>query len=301
MHSVPESKHTLLIAEDDPMNLELLRRRLGAKGYDIVATSNGREAVEKIQEGRHRFSVIILDRNMPQMDGMQVLAYIKNDPALRDTPVILQTALSDAQSVNEGIAAGAFYYLSKPYNKDLLTSIVESAVNDYARTRALQQALEIRQRGLRLLRSGQFEFRSLEEANELATILASMCPRPDAAVSGISELLTNAVEHGNLNISYEDKTALLKEGQWLDEIARRLDDPRYRQRRVEVRWQRTAQAISITIKDQGDGFTPAPFLKFDPARLTHSHGRGIAMAIMRSFDSVEYLGKGNEVVASITL
>lgn len=294
------STHTLLIAEDDPMNLELLRRRLDGRGYDIIFTTNGREAIDKIKKGQHEFSAIILDRTMPEMDGMQVLAFIKQDPRLRDTPVILQTALADSQSITEGIAAGAFYYLTKPYNKEVLVTVVDSAVNDYTRTKKLQQALDARQRGLRLLRQGQFGFRTLEEANELATTLASMCPKPDAAVSGISELLTNAVEHGNLEITYEDKSELLKAGRWTDEIERRLADPKYRDRVVEVSWQRSGDGICIRIKDQGNGFKPDAYLKFDPARATHSHGRGIAMAIMRSFDMVEYQGKGNEVVASIS-
>lgn len=296
-----DTKHSLLVAEDDPDNLELLRRRLSSKNYNVIFTTNGRKAIDVLQSGEYAFSTIILDRSMPEVDGMGVLAYIKSDPKLKDIPVILQTALSDSQSVTEGIAAGAFYYLTKPYQKDLLNSIVASAVNDYERTVNLRGTLDKQQKGMRLLTGGLFEFRTIEEATELASILANMCPRPDTAVSGISELLNNAVEHGNLAISYQDKTQLLQAGQWLEEIDRRLNDPRFQKRVVKVQWQRKETSIDINIQDEGDGFRPDPYLTLDPARLTHSHGRGIAMAIMRSFDEVTYVGKGNQVVASIKI
>ncbi len=298
MSATPNS---ILIAEDQPLSLDLLRLYLGKRGYDLITAVDGREAIDRLNDVRNSFCVIILDREMPEVDGMQVLAYIKNDPRLKELPVILQTAMADVKSVTEGIAAGAFYYLTKPYEKSVLVSIVDAAANDYKQTWDLRRAIDARQRGMQHLREAKFDFRTLEEAGELAATLASVCPRPDVAVSGLSELLVNAVEHGNLEITYDAKSQLLKDGTWNSEILRRLEDPAFRGRSVNVLFRRGAEEISITITDQGSGFTPDPYLKLDPARITHAHGRGIAMAIMRSFSRVEYRGKGNEVVATIDL
>jgi anti-sigma regulatory factor (Ser/Thr protein kinase) len=118
-------------------------------------------------------------------------------------------------------------------------------------------------------------------------------------VIGLTELLVNAVEHGNLGITYEEKTALNVSGGWQQEVDRRLAMPENAGKRVELRVERTAAELRFAIRDQGPGFPWKQFLNVDPRRAFDNHGRGIAIARAMSFDAIEYRGTGNEVVATV--
>lgn len=70
---------------------------------------------------------------------------------------------------------------------------------------------------------------------------------------------------------------------------------------MEVKLERDKDEIRIMIADTGAGFKPASFMNIDPKRATHSHGRGVALANLISFSSIEYQGCGNEVIACVKL
>ena len=147
------------------------------------------------------------------------------------------------------------------------------------------------------MHSGYFRYRDLEEAKSLAHFLARACPEPERAILGLHELLINAVEHGNLGLSYTDKSALIAATSWLEEVNHRLQLDEFKDRYVEVRFERLADSLSFTIIDQGKGFDWRDYLDFSTERAFDLHGRGIAMAGKISFDSLTYLGCGNTVVA----
>ncbi|QZA82045.1 ATP-binding protein [Deefgea piscis] len=130
-------------------------------------------------------------------------------------------------------------------------------------------------------------------------MLSRACPEPQRVAMGLSELLVNAIEHGNLGISYADKSRLLQAGRWQDEVESRLASPEYAQRKVAVKYSANEDEIQIYIMDEGQGFDWQPFLEFSPERAFDPHGRGISMARMMSFDSLEYQGKGNEVLVRV--
>ncbi len=216
-------------------------------------------------------------------------------------PAVLQTALGSPKDVAEGIEAGAYYYLGKPYERAMLNSVVAAAINDYRQYRKLILDLEHTHQTLGLLDSGEFSFSTLDEAHALAVLLANGCASGPSIVSGLSERLVNAVEHGNLEISYQEKSRLLAENSWREEVQRRLLLPQYRDRRVHVSYKKTASSMTFLIADQGPGFDWNGFLEIDPARGSDSHGRGIALARIVSFSKLEYLGLGNQVLATVQL
>ena len=124
-------------------------------------------------------------------------------------------------------------------------------------------------------------------------------PNPDLTLTGISELFLNAVEHGNLAISYELKSQLVRSNTWKDEVNRRLSDPRFRDRAVKVTFTKKNNEYTLQIEDEGEGFNWQDYLHVDTARVTHNHGRGIAMANMMSFDELIYNDRGNQVTAMV--
>ncbi len=146
-----------------------------------------------------------------------------------------------------------------------------------------------------------YDVRTLAEARDLANVLAAAHPDPDRVVIGMTELLVNAVEHGNLGITYQEKADLLDRGQFDTEIDRRLALPELASRRVRVTLRRDAETVETRIEDEGEGFDWRPYLDYDPERALDPNGHGIAIARGMSFDDVAYQGRGNVVVAMVRL
>ncbi len=295
------SEMTLLLVDDEPFNLEILEEYLEEDGYRLDTAGDGVEAWEKLEADPGGYDIVILDRMMPRMDGLEVLRRMKAHAELETVPVILQTAMAAQDEINEGLAAGAFYYLTKPFDEEMLRSVVATAAEDRRRYRQMQQSIDAASRLFGMMRQAHFHFRTVDESRDLATMLANACPDPNRAVVGLLELLLNAVEHGNLGITYDEKSRLRETGSWEEEVARRQRQSPWAERVVEVEFQRDDEAISIRITDQGDGFDWRRYLDFDPERAFDSHGRGIAMSRIMSFDELAYQGKGNEVVVKVYL
>jgi anti-sigma regulatory factor (Ser/Thr protein kinase) len=148
--------------------------------------------------------------------------------------------------------------------------------------------------------SSHFQIRTLEEAEKLSTMLASHCPIPEQVSTGIWELISNAVEHGNLEIDFEEKTRLIQHGLYAEELIKRLTSPELGRRLVSVEFKRTRTAIRIRVSDEGHGFDFGKYL--DDGRMPDGpNGRGILIACKFSFAKVIYRGRGNVVDAIIRL
>ena len=295
------ARNALLVVDDKPMNVELLKTLLDAEGYLVVTATDGVEAWAVLERGEYDFQAVLLDRMMPNMNGMEVLAKIKVHPTFQTLPIIMITAASETEEIREGIEAGAYYYMTKPFKKNILLAIVRSAVKEYSTYCSLQDELRQSARSWTYLQSGTFRFRDVSEARDLATLLANGCPNPQKVILGLVELLVNAVEHGNLQITYDEKTQLNEQNELENEIANRLSSPDHVGKYVMVDFERSAETIQITITDQGEGFDWQSYWNLDTNRAFDSHGRGIAMARMMSFDCLEYRGAGNQVICTIAV
>jgi len=179
-----------------------------------------------------------------------------------------------------------------------LAAIADEACRIAKRSTAIAKNIA---HSLQLLEGGRFSYRTLDEAKALASLVASAFPDPAKVGVGVRELLVNAVEHGNLGISYEEKSRLLETDRLEEEAARRLALPQYAERYATVEIVRRPGSISLVVKDQGEGFDWKPYLEFAPERAHDLHGRGIATARLMCFSKLEYRGKGNEVVATLDL
>jgi CheY-like chemotaxis protein len=291
----------ILVVEDDAIVAALIATQLAAQGCQVTVAEDGQAAWELIEQTATQFDTILLDLEMPRMDGLTLLGKLRAHPETAQVPVIIATVMDDKDSVLEGLRTGAYYYLTKPLQIELLLVIVQSAVALSREYRQLQQIIRYTDQALRFLSTASFHFRRVDEVNALAGLLARLCPQPDKVVLGLHELMINAVEHGNLGIDYAGKSQLLMEGVLTDELERRQRLPENADKRVEIRFERTPEAILFTVQDQGDGFTWNTYLDFDPERIFDPNGRGIAIARSMSFDTLEYLGNGNTVRVSVAL
>ncbi len=287
---------SILIVEDEPVELAVLEEVLGEEGYQLYTASNGEEARKILENGVEDVRAVLLDWVMPRMSGLELLQWIKSHPDLANIEVVLQSGKLGAEDAEQGIANGAYYYLTKPCQIPQLRAVMRAAVANCEAKASLVDQIRKTEDAFRLLVDGKFELRTLPEAESLAVGIAATCATCQRAM-GLFELLVNAVEHGNLGISYEEKSKLLEDGTYEQEIRRRLDLPENRDKKVEVDVQRTHRGTSVLIKDQGPGFNYQDYLHFDPKRLFDSHGRGIFLA--NSMLSIQYIDPGNQVRVDI--
>ncbi len=290
----------ILIVDDEILNLEIVSEYL-SDGYQISTAENGVIAWEMLENSPNEFDVILLDRMMPNMNGMEVLEKIKQHPILQHCPVIFQTAKASASDIAEGINAGAYYYLTKPFDENVLLSVTKTAVEDRLRYKEILDNLEQTNLTMGMLTSASFEFKTLDEARSIASLVSNACPEPAGIVMGLTELLINAVEHGNLGITYAEKSILNEQGTWVNEVNTRLQLVENINKTASVNFLRSPDYIEITVIDQGEGFDWKEYMDFDPDRVMDNHGRGIAVANKLSFSAVEYKGKGNEVCATLNI
>ena len=123
----------VLIAEDNPVNRELLRELLETRGYTVVEACNGQEALGQIEAARP--DILLLDLGMPVMDGFTTLRHIRENPALATLPVLAVTAYAMQGDRDKIIAAGFDGYLPKPVNASALIQEMERLL---ARKRSAQ-------------------------------------------------------------------------------------------------------------------------------------------------------------------
>jgi two-component system, OmpR family, alkaline phosphatase synthesis response regulator PhoP len=134
---MPMRAHPLILVVDDvEENLEIVRVRLEAQGYEIETAQNGREALERA--GQLLPDLILLDIMMPHMSGFQVCQRLKSDPKTRDIQILMVTALNELGDIERATECGTDDFVSKPVNKFELLTRVKSLL----RVRHLKSELE---------------------------------------------------------------------------------------------------------------------------------------------------------------
>src|SRR5258707_5648803 len=116
----------LLVADDNKVNRLLLTRSLELQGHRVTSAENGRVALEMLR--REPFDLVLLDMEMPEMDGFEVLRQLSNDRQLRDLPVIVTSSLEGIANIVRCIELGAEDYLTKPVNPVLLKARIGASL-----------------------------------------------------------------------------------------------------------------------------------------------------------------------------
>ncbi|GAB4166668.1 MAG: hypothetical protein Tsb006_5980 [Rickettsiaceae bacterium] len=288
----------ILVVDDDRTTLMTLEAILRRHEYNVLTAANGKLACQVIEKYHNAIDAILLDRMMPEMDGMQVIAWLRQQTRLNKPPIIMQTGADQPEQIREGIDAGVFYYLTKPIQEDVLKAVVSSAVKESRQKKLLSVELKGHKASFNLMDRAVFHLRTISEAESLSRFVANCFPDPEFVLPAIAELVVNAIEHGNLAISYNDKTALIASGKWRQEVDRRVQLAENIQKKVELVFLKEKGSYMVRISDQGRGFEWHKYLSVDPARALDNHGRGIARANM-TFSKLQYNKEGNQVLATI--
>jgi CheY-like chemotaxis protein len=124
--SAARGRRTVVIADDEPSVRLLVHATIGADDFNVVEAVDGDEAWSLIQE--HRPSLVLLDVRMPGRTGLEILDAIRADPGLAGTKVILLTASAMESDMAAGLAAGADFYLTKPFSPRALLARLDEAL-----------------------------------------------------------------------------------------------------------------------------------------------------------------------------
>jgi len=143
-------KFTVLIVDDVPINVEILKEILAAAGYRIVTATSGEEAIKKMEDVQP--DLVLLDLYMPGMDGFDVQRHMKGSPPLSNIPIIFVTGEQDEDAEEKGLELGAVDYIRKPFNADIVCIKVRNHVELKAYRDKLEIMVEERTRQLAMSR-----------------------------------------------------------------------------------------------------------------------------------------------------
>lgn len=298
-----QHRRTVMAIDDDEINLMVLTKCVQEAGFTVKPFDSGEAAWEHLQAHGSEVDIVLLDKMMPGMNGMHLLKNIKLHQSLRHVPVILQTGDAGVSQMREGLEGGAYYYLTKPFHPEILAAILHSAAGECAMREELQSQMNASHaRFLSSMRLASFAVRTHPQARLLAASLSQVALYPEFTAVGLMELLSNAIEHGNLEIGYEKKCKCLWADTWEHELSARAADDTFGKREVHVQVSRHHNALSIAISDEGRGFDWQQHLYSDraPGMSVEPNGRGIAKAMIM-LDDLRYNEKGNEAHCNIAL
>ena len=132
------SRHTILIVDDGDINRDMLSDILSDE-YDILEAGNGIACLQILAKERSRISAVLLDINMPEMGGFEVLEYMKKEDWIEDIPVIMISAENDIYFIKRAYNLGASDYINRPFDADLVKKRVHNTIMLYAKQRTLQK------------------------------------------------------------------------------------------------------------------------------------------------------------------
>ena len=121
------SKYTVLIVDDIPVNISLLKIMLARTNVKILTAVNGQEALDIVRQLRPQ--VVLLDIQMPILNGLEVLKEIKADPNLKDIAVIMVSAYTSSEDIEQSMNLGASGFIKKPVIMDILLSTVTAELD----------------------------------------------------------------------------------------------------------------------------------------------------------------------------
>lgn len=286
----------LVVDQGNPMGKNILGI-LEKKEIDHNVVGGVEGIMTQLGEDRQEIDSIILENNWLMGSGKILLGEFSKNSRLFDVPLLVTVDQNTPAESRLHNIFGGCYWLDTPLGEQVFLSTLRSARADYQQRKIMREQIDAQDSVVGLIKNGTFQIRTFEQAENLTTMLSLTCPEPDRIAFGLFELLVNAIEHGNLEIHFEDKRKLIAQGRYREELNKRLAMRQYKDRSVKIDFERTDDNVSFYITDQGDGFDPSQFMELDLGENHFPSGRGIAMAKATSFDQLEYSEIGNQVMA----
>lgn len=284
-----------LVLDDAPDMRLILSRLAAAHGFEVIDAADGLSGLRLAKE--HRPDLILLDLEMPGMSGLQLLSEVRQFDA--SVAVVIVSSHADEARMNEALALGAVNYVKKPFNQPELAFVLDQihrVTEEAADARILLELVEGRETRISMgsesaLISKIVAFLGRELVNHYPGFVL---PLTEIKL-GLSEALSNAQEHGNLEITSEEKSEALESSEGIfGLINQRLADPRLAARKIHLAAEYGSTRVRYRIRDEGRGFDPEVVVQRGVADTSALHGRGITL-IRHYMDEVSWNETGNEI------
>ncbi|MBF0405977.1 MAG: response regulator [Candidatus Riflebacteria bacterium] len=286
--------HKLLIVEDEPQLRSLFINAFKRLNVSAVAVENGIEGLAAFESFNP--DIVLTDIRMPKMSGLELLREIR----IRSTRtiVVVMTALDSPELPLEALRMGASDFIRKPVILSELFQTLKKYLNFLENNTQQTKTL-----GKYIYREAIIEFPTrIDLVPRMVSKLIRGISIPENILLGVhlglAELITNAIEHGNMGISYDEKCSALKNDPMngLEELYKsRLQLSETKRKKILVHFKMRKNVLQWKISDEGIGFDweslPDPT---SPENLLGLSGRGILLSRMQ-FDRLEYIGSGNTV------
>jgi len=280
------------VVDDQEALRTLLARLLEREGFDPVQAEDGAQAVELYKSEAPL--VVVSDIMMPKMDGLTLLNEIRRID--RNATVILMTGQGNEDVLLKALRGGATNFFKKPFAVRELIDEIRKVVEfrlEAARSSLFSPLLVEETKTFVMPRADSPFFPII---NQITLQLPCILPAEDILnlKIGIEEVITNAIEHGNLGITFEEKSKAIQDGRLADLIAAKGRESDAAGRSVRITSRLSPQRFEITIRDDGRGFNWRDLPAVIPENLLAFNGRGLFLTKIY-FDEVSFNDAGNEV------
>jgi CheY-like chemotaxis protein len=289
---------SILVVDDEQIIRNVLKRKLEQTTSFVVHTAaDGVPALEIFKQ--EKIDLVISDLLMTEMNGIELLRSLKKiNPRV---PVIIVTGYGTLDDAIEAIHLGAEDFIKKPFDINEVIETIEKTFRKMAEEADQREIIKfITDEDIQLSVPNNFEYLNTV-INYIFSHLRARWHVGDEDLHDVKvclyEALTNAFEHGNLEIPGEEKVRLLEISQqsWRDFLVERMTEPRYREKKIHVVLKINDQLLEVRIRDEGLGFNPAQrTAEVDPEQLFRSSGRGLLL-IQSLMDYMEFNGDGTEI------
>jgi YesN/AraC family two-component response regulator len=287
---------SILVIDDEKSIRDMLKVGLTQYGYSYYEAPDGKTGIEVFKKVKP--DLVLTDVKMPEMSGIELTKEIKGIEHNAD--VVIMTGYGSEELVIDALRSGASNYVKKPISLNELFNILDSLILKRERRKKSEVIKDV----------VFYEKKSLIINNDITRIWGVInqilfnIPEtmPESTIEGIRlglyEIILNAIEHGNLGISYEEKSQALQDNTYLKLLASRSNEQSRRDKRVFIDCTSDRNDLKIEVRDEGEGFNYKEFANMDdPDRMLKAHGRGIFLASLY-LDRMEYREPGNKVILS---
>ncbi len=294
---MPDQSATILVIDDEEVIRFTLQKKLSRLGYHVISLEKAEDALYLIKNDEQTIDLIISDIKLRKMDGIELLRRVKalDEPI----PVMLITGHGNVEDAVTALRFGANDFIRKPFDINDVASSVRSI---------------LRRKHERLLEESFARFTEYEKAvfripidtsimntisykltKDLAPLGLCNAITAENIALALKEAISNAMYHGNLEIC----SSMREQGGvkvFNEEIEKRKEDPRYRDRLVKITYEQNGEYVEYMIEDEGPGFDyrSLPDAR-DPENFFKNSGRGL-LIIQLHMDDVSWNEKGNCII-----
>jgi CheY-like chemotaxis protein/anti-sigma regulatory factor (Ser/Thr protein kinase) len=271
----------------------MLRAGLTQYGYQYFEAPDGKSGIEVYKQNKP--DLVLTDVKMPEMSGIELTKQIKGIE--QDADVVIMTGYGSEELVVEALRSGASNYVKKPVSLNELFNILDSLILKRERRKKSVVIKDVVTHEQKNLIIDNDITRIWGVINQILFNIPENVPESmiEGMRLGLYEIILNSIEHGNLGISYEEKSQALQNNSYLNLLANRSNEQSRRDTKVFINCTYNREVFEIEITDQGEGFDYKMLANMeDQDRMLRAHGRGIFLASLY-FDKLKYEDPGNKV------